>query len=144
MMVTGPVLVALMDTSAGPGATWDEFLVAFVIGMSLPLALVIAAVYLPVVVAMRRASLPGEPVALFALAGLFSGPLAGLLLLGGVHLLFAPAERLFVDDLRRLLQPDMRAGFGLLLALMLGGATFGGSFALATRYRERPTLPLRP
>ena len=107
----------------------------------LPFALVIVAVYLPVIVAMRQARLPGQPVALFALAGMLAGPVAGVLLLtlgqGLVGGRFQPEPslwqllgRVFGSGLPQLLAP--------MVALMLGGAVFGAGFAWACRYAERP------
>ena len=138
MMLTGPGLVLLLEAGVGRGATWDELLVALVVSMSLPSALVISAVYLPVVVARRQASLSGEPVALFALAGMLAGPIAGLLLLVAAHYLFARAGVSLLQDLARQSSPQFGGLLGMLVTLMLGGATFGGGFAWATRYAERP------
>ena len=145
MMASGALLMSLAEWqrvhAAGPPMLWDEFLVAFVFAASLPFALVIVAVYLPVIVAMRQARLPGQPVALFALAGMLAGPVAGVLLLSLGHVLFSGRfhpyptlwqllGRVFGTGLPQLLPP--------LLALMLGGAVFGAGFAWACRYAERP------
>ena len=128
---------------------WDELLVAFVVTASLPFALAIVSVYLPVIVAMRQARLPGQPVALFALAGMLAAPVAGVLLLSLSHVLFGSAleaepglwrlfGRVFGDRAMPLLAP--------LVALMLGGAVFGAGFAWACRYAERPfrTMEFEP
>jgi hypothetical protein len=144
MMATGALLMSMAEwqrvNAAGSPMLWDEFLAAFLFAASLPFALVIVAVYLPVIVAMRQARLPGQPVALFALAGMLAGPVAGVLLLALGHLLFGARfqpeptlwqllGRVFGSRLPQLLPP--------MVALMLGGAVFGSGFAWACRYGER-------
>jgi len=89
-------------------------------------------------VARRQASLSGEPVALFALAGMLAGPIAGLLLLVAAHYLFAREGVSLLQDLARQSSPQFGGLLGMLVTLMFGGATFGGGFAWATRYAERP------
>ena len=138
MMLTGPALVRWLDAGVGAGVMWDELFAAFVASMSVPLAVVIAAVYLPVVVARRRAAVPGEPVALFALAGGLAGPILGLVVLSAAHFLFADQDVPLVQDLARQFSPQLRGLLGMLVTLMLGGAVFAGGFAWAIRYADRP------
>jgi len=152
MMLSGDVLMSLAEwqrAHVGVPMLRDEFLVAFFLAACVPIALVIVAVYLPVIVAMRQARLPGQPVALFALAGMLAAPVAGVLLLSLSHVLFGSAleaepglwrlfGRVFGDRAMPLLAP--------LVALMLGGAVFGAGFAWACRYAERPfrTMEFEP
>lgn len=143
MMASGAVLTSLADWQRvhGGGPLWDEFLVAFFFAASLPFALVIAAVYLPVVVAMRQARLPGQPVALFALTGMLAGPVVGVLLLALSHVLLgsvSEGQPGLVQLLGRLFGNRVMPLLGPLVALMLGGAVFGAGFAWACRYADRP------
>ena len=144
MMASGALLMSLADWLRAPGGApmlWDEFLVAFFFAASLPFTLVIVAVYLPVIVAMRQARLPGQPVALFALAGMLAGPVAGVLLLAGSQLLFRSpldADPGILRLLGRVFGSRFTLLVGPIVALMLGGAVFGAGFAWACRYAERP------
>ncbi len=138
MMVTG--LAASMATSSGQAAPTDEVIIAFVVAMSLPFGLVIVAVYLPVVVAMRQASMVGLPTGLFALAGVVAAPVAGLLLLVLGHALFRGQPNVpdsLWQDLSRLFGPQFVLLSPPLVALMIGGAVFGAGFAQSCRYLER-------
>jgi len=143
MMASGAWLMSLADWRAQGGVpmSWDELLVAFFFAASVPIALVIVAVYLPVIVAMRQARLPGQPVALFALAGMLAGPVAGVLLLSLSHMVFGSAleaEPGFLRLLGRVFGGTVTSLLAPLVALMLGGAVFGAGFAWACRYAERP------
>ena len=138
MMVTG--VAASMATSSGQVAPTDELIIAFVVAMSLPFGLVIVAVYLPVVVAMRQASMVGLPTGLFALAGAVAAPVAGLLLLVLGHALFRGQPNVpgsLWQDLSRLFGPQFVLLIPPLVALMIGGAVFGAGFAQSCRYLER-------
>jgi hypothetical protein len=145
MMTSGAALMAAAEwyrtTTVGVPMVWDAFLIAFVVAACVPFILVIAAVYLPVSVAMFEAGMPGPPVSICALAGALAGPLTGLLLLAAGHALFAnrfdPHLSLWAD-LARLVT---RHAFSLgppLVSLMLGGAVFGGGLAWARRYACPP------
>jgi MFS family permease len=115
-------------------------IIAFVVAMSLPFGLVIVAVYLPVVVAMRQASMVGLPTGLFALAGVVAAPVAGLLLLVLGHALFRGQRNVpdsLWQDLSRLFGQQFVLLIPSLVALMIGGAVFGAGFAQGCRYLER-------
>jgi hypothetical protein len=126
MMVVGVTVGLLVERQLGhvSSANLDEYLVAFLIAMSAPFALAIAAIYLPIALSARRwrAVSPARVGAACAAAA----PLAGLMLLViGTALWGAPRRP---DALQMLLAPGV--------ALAVGGPLFGMSFAsLATSRR---------
>jgi hypothetical protein len=149
MMLSGGSLMSLAMWLRVRGEAlsirWDEYVLAFVLAFSLPFALAIVVVYMPVIVAMRRARLPGEPVALFALAGMLAAPVAGALLLSIGHALARSlVTTAFWPDVRRLIAQDPGTVLLPLAALVAGGAVFGAGFAWALRYVERPFEPANP
>ena len=120
--VTGGLLVELRLGHVS-SANLDEYLVAFLIAMSAPFALAIAAVYVPIALAMRRWSISHARVGAACAA---AAPVAGLmLLLIGVALWGMPRGH---APLQIIASPGV--------ALAVGGFLFGMSFTpLATARR---------
>jgi hypothetical protein len=122
MMVVGVASGLLVEFQLGhvSSTNVDEYLVAFLIAMSVPFGLATAAVYAPVALSARqwRSASPARVGAACAAAA----PVAGLMLLAiGAALWGAPRGP---EPLQMLLSPG--------LALTVGGLLFGGMFAQLT------------
>lgn len=125
MMAVGLTLGALVEFKLGhlDSVTVDEYVIAFLISMPVPFALVIAIVDIPLVLGVRVVSSGTASPLAFGAACVIAVPLAVLVLLAIGSLVWGP--------------PKLAGGYmtfvPTLLAIALGGLAFGLAFGRIDR-----------
>jgi hypothetical protein len=124
-MVVG--LGGAVADAASPRSVLAELVVIYPLVMSLPIALLIAGVLLPIVALVRAVVGPGRPWVL-GLVGAAAAPVQGLAFLIGGWILFRGGPHMrptFAEHVGTLLNDPERGVATLLLAFAAGGVAFG-------------------